>query len=76
MNKKVLNNKEYYKNKGCWCDEESPFVREVGGKETVTFTEPQKMYDFLSSPESDYMYSDCEDIILISNFGITLFMTY
>ena len=58
MNCEIITERDYYKNKGYWCDESNPFEREVRDREPVRFTEPKEMYEFLASPESDYMYFD------------------
>ena len=73
MNCEVITEREYYKNRGYWCDEETPFEREVRGRKYISFTDPKEMYRFLASPESDYMYSDSEDLLILANmFGMTI----
>ena len=73
MNCEIITERDYYKNKGYWCDESNPFEREVRDREPIRFTEPKEMYEFLASPESDFMYSDSEDFLILANmFGIKI----
>ena len=67
MNVHVLENHEFYKDKGYLCDDENPFEREVKDEAPVKFTDPNDLFAFLMSPSSDYMYSDSEDFLIIAN---------
>ena len=68
MNTHIIEYHEYYKDKGYWCDSDSPFVREVGGgKDPVNFKDPKDLFNFLASEESSHMYSDSEDFLVLAN---------
>ena len=52
----------------CQCSDDSPFVREVGRGKRVTFTDPEKLKEYLNeSEEAVYMWSDSEDLAVISD---------
>ena len=52
----------------CQCSEVSPFVREVGRGKIVTFTDPEKLKEYLNeSEEAVYMWSDSEDFAVIAD---------
>ena len=49
------------------CSEESPFVKQIKGK-NISFTDPKKVIEFLkTSPEAAYMWSDSEDLVTIAD---------
>ena len=73
MNCEIITERDYYKNRGYWCDKENPFEREIQNSAPVKFTDPKDMYEFLASSESDYMYSDSEDFLILANmFGMSV----
>ena len=50
------------------CDEESPFIRNVGTGEKVVFTDPEKLFEYLqNNPKAGYMWADCEDFIIVAD---------
>ena len=50
------------------CSEATPFVRKVGGGSQVMFTDPNELLKYLeNSLEAGYMWTDCEDLIVISD---------
>ena len=73
MNCEIITERDYYKNRGYWCDKENPFEREIQNSAPVKFTDPKDMYEFLASSDSDYMYSDSEDFLILANmFGMSV----
>ena len=50
------------------CSKTSPFIRKIGGGGEVYFTDPDKLVEYLrTSEESVYMWSDSEDLAVISD---------
>ena len=50
------------------CTVDSPFVRRVGNRGTVTFTDPKELFEYLQkADEADYMWTDCEDLIVVAD---------
>ena len=50
------------------CSENYPFTRKLGGGGEVSFTDPNKLLDYLNnSVEAVYMWSDSEDLAVISD---------
>ena len=70
MNTYIADHSDYYKNKGYWCSEDSPFERECpsikSGK--VHFKNPEDLYAFLRfSEDGSVMWSDSEDLHVLAN---------
>ena len=56
-----------YKNK-TQCSIGSPFVRNVGGGGKISFTDPNKLIEYLqNSEEADYMWTDSEDLVVVAD---------
>ena len=50
------------------CSETSPFIRKIGGGGEVSFTDPEKLLEYLRKSEyAVYMWSDSEDLAVISD---------
>ena len=50
------------------CSENHPFIRNIGGGGEVSFTDPEKLINYLNkSAEAVYMWSDSEDLAVLSD---------
>ena len=50
------------------CSKDDPFVRKLGGGGEVSFTDPEKLIDYLeNSEEAVYMWTDSEDLAVVSD---------
>ena len=50
------------------CTVESPFIRRIGNRGKISFTDPEKLFEYLkNTDEADLMWTDCEDLIVVAD---------
>ena len=50
------------------CTVESPFIRRIGNRGKISFTDPEKLFEYLkNTDEADFMWTDCEDLIVVAD---------
>ena len=49
------------------CSESSPFKIEKANGEQISFTNTEKLFEFLLNPESEYMWSDGIELVLLAD---------
>ena len=50
------------------CSVESPFVRKIGRGGDISFTDPEKLFQYLkNNANAEYMWTDCEDFIIVAD---------
>ena len=50
------------------CTVESPFIRRIGNRGKISFTDPDKLFEYLKeTDEAAFMWTDCEDLIVVAD---------
>ena len=50
------------------CTVDSPYVRRIGSKGNVVFTNPEDLFEFIkNADDSEYMWTDCEDLVVVAD---------
>ena len=49
------------------CSEASPFLMKNRNGKVMSFTDREKLFNYLKSPDSEYMWSDCVDLVVIAD---------